>query len=245
MSDILKAFICACRDIWHPRMLTLALWPMLAALALWLGLAYVYWVEWTNWIDTWLAGSLAVDWLPADGWFSVGSLGRFAAWLLITLLLVPLIFATAGMLAALLVMPLIVSFVAARSYPQLERRSGGSFIGSFFNALLAVTIFAVLWLVTLPLWLIGVLGPPLALLLSAWFNQRLFRYDALAEHADAAELGTTIAASRGSLFLLGVLVALLYSVPFVNLFAPVVSGLAFTHFLLARLAALRAAASQA
>jgi hypothetical protein len=236
MSDVLKALSCAIRDILHPRMLALALWPMLAALLLWLGIAYLHWDEWTGWIDGWLSPVMLADWLPA---FAVRDLVLFAAWLLAMLLLLPLILATAGMAAAVIAMPLIVGFVAARDYPALEREHGGSFVGSFFNALIAIAVFAALWIVTLPLWLTAVLGPPLALGLSAWFNQRLFRYDALAEHAAEDEFLAIRGASRGRLYLLGLLVALLYTVPFANLFVPVISGLAFTHFSLARLAALR------
>jgi uncharacterized protein involved in cysteine biosynthesis len=145
------------------------------------------------------------------------------------------------MLAALLVMPLIVGFVAARGYPALQRRQGGSVRGSFINTLVALAVFAALWLLTLPLWFTLVLGPPLALLLSAWLIQRLFRYDALAEHADAAEYRTLVSACRGRFFLLGVAVALLYALPVVNLLAPIAGGLMFTHYALARLAELRAA----
>jgi len=45
--------------------------------------------------------------------------------------------------------------------------------------------------------------------------------------------------TRGRLYLLGLLLAGLYYLPFVNLVAPVVSGLAFTHFCLDELARLR------
>jgi uncharacterized protein involved in cysteine biosynthesis len=45
--------------------------------------------------------------------------------------------------------------------------------------------------------------------------------------------------SRGDLFLLGILLSLLLYVPLVNLLVPVLGGLAFTHFCLARLAAQR------
>lgn len=240
MSDVLKALGRALRDIWHPRMLALALWPMLAALALWLGLAYLYWGEWTHWIDGWMKASILADWLPAGG---VREFARYAAWLLAMLLLMPLVLASAGMAAAVLAMPLIVGFVATRNYPALERRSGGSFSGSFFNALIAIAVFATLWVVTLPLWLTAVLGPPVALALSAWLNQRLFRYDALAEHASTDEFRAIRDAAWGRLYLLGLLVSLLYAVPFANLFVPLISGLAFTHFSLARLAALRESGS--
>ena len=219
-------------------MLALAVWPMLAALALWLGLAWFYWAQWSQWVGGWMQTSIFADWLPAGG---VLELAHYAAWVLVALLFLPLVLATAGMLAAVLVMPLIVGFVARRDYPALVRRHGGTFTGSCLNAAMSITIFTALWLVMLPLSLIAVLGAPLLLLLSGWLIQRLFRYDALAEHADNAEFRALCASSRGSFFMLGVLVALLYTVPLVNLFAPVLGGLAFTHFALRRLALLREA----
>jgi uncharacterized protein involved in cysteine biosynthesis len=78
-------------------------------------------------------------------------------------------------------------------------------------------------------------------LISAYLSQRLLRYDALAEHADRDEYPQVLARARGKLYLLGLLLALLYYVPLINLVAPVASGLAFTHLCLAEVARLRAA----
>ena len=240
MSLLLSTCGRALRDTLTPRMLALAIWPLLAGLLIWLLLAWLYWARWTQWVDVWMAGSFVARWLP----HGLPLLAHYAAWLGLVLVLIPAVLATAGMLAALLVMPLIVGFVAARGYPALQRRQGGSVRGSFINTLVALAVFAALWLLTLPLWFTLVLGPPLALLLSAWLIQRLFRYDALAEHADAAEYRTLISACRGRFFLLGVAVALLYALPVVNLLAPIAGGLMFTHYALARLAELRAAEQQ-
>ena len=97
-------------------------------------------------------------------------------------------------------------------------------------------------LVTLPLWLFPLLWPLIPVLILGWVNQRLLRYDALAEHADPHEMSRIVRARRGSLYLLGVLLALAAYVPIVGFFAPVVFGLAFIHYLLAALAAERRAA---
>ncbi len=59
-------------------------------------------------------------------------------------------------------------------------------------------------------------------------------------HASADEYRAILASSRGSMYVLGALLALLYYVSLLNLLVPVLSGLAFTHFELARLAELRA-----
>jgi uncharacterized protein involved in cysteine biosynthesis len=107
------------------------------------------------------------------------------------------------------------------------------------NAVVAVTLFAVLWIVTLPLWFTGIGALVLPPLISAGFNQRMFRYDALAEHASPEEYAAVVRAGGGRLFLLGLALALMYAIPFVNLAVPVLSGLAFTHLCLAELARLR------
>ena len=134
----------------------------------------------------------------------------------------------------------VVKFVASRHYPDLARHRGGTAVGSAVNALVTVLVFVALWVVTLPLWLTGVLAPVLPVVLSAYLNQRLFRYDALAEHASSAEYAAIIRATRGRMYVLGMLLSLLYLVPVLNLLVPVLSGLAFTHFGLARLSELRA-----
>jgi hypothetical protein len=82
-----------------------------------------------------------------------------------------------------------------------------------------------------------------SLLLSAWLNQRLLRYDALAEHADAGELRDIVRGARGRLLGLGLLLAPLSYVPIVNFFAPLYAGVAFTYLCLDELAARRASAA--
>ena len=74
-----------------------------------------------------------------------------------------------------------------------------------------------------------------------WVNQRVLRYDALAEHASAEEMQPIFAARRGTLYVLGALLALLAYVPLVGFVAPVLFGLAFIHLLLGELQALRQA----
>ena len=168
-------------------------------------------------------------------------MAHYSAWLLLSLALAPMILLTAVLVAAVLEMPLIVSFVATRHYPALEKKHGGTVLGSSLNALAAVLVFTGLWIVTLPLWLTGVLIPVLPLVLGAYLNQRLFRYDALSDHASAEEYAALLEAGWSRMYVLGLLLALLYFVPLLNLLVPVLSGLAFTHFGLAALARLRAA----
>lgn len=237
MNDVTRALGSAFRSMLHPQMLALSIWPMLAALVLWSGLAWMYWDNWSQWLGAFITTSDASLWLSQR---SLDRLAHYSALLLLVLVLAPMILITALLIAALLAMPLIVNFVAARDYPLLERRRGGTFVGSVFNALMAVLIFAALWIVTLPLWLTGLLAPLLASLLSAYLNQRLFRYDALSDHASPEEFRAVLATSWGRLYALGCVLALLYYVPLLNLLVPILSGLAFAHFGLAQLSKLRA-----
>ena len=236
MTSVLAALGNALRSVLHPKMLALTIWPMLVALSLWLGLAWLHWDTWSHWLNALITGSVIADWLPQRGFVDVV---HYTSIVLLFALLAPMILITAVLIAAVIEMPLIVNFVAAADYPGLERRHGGTVIASIGNATTSVLVFAGLWIVTLPLWLTGVLALVLPLILSAWLNQRLFRFDALSDHATAAEYRAIIEAGWGRMYLLGLLLALFYYVPLVNLLVPVLSGLAFTHFGLAELARLR------
>jgi etoposide-induced protein 2.4 (EI24) len=84
-----------------------------------------------------------------------------------------------------------------------------------------------------------VLWPVITLAILTWVNQRLLRYDALAEHADKAEMARLFRERRGPLLLLGFLLGLVAYVPFVGFLGPVVFGLAFIRYLLGALEAIR------
>jgi hypothetical protein len=136
-------------------------------------------------------------------------------------------------------MQAMVEHVARRSYPDLERRRGGGTTASVWNGLVALCGMALLALVSLPLWLAPPLWPVIAVAILGWGNQKLLRYDALAEHADPAEMAQIFRRRRTPLYLLGVLLALVSYVPLLGFVAPVVFGLAFIHYLLGALAAER------
>jgi CysZ protein len=241
MNEVFRALGKAFRSLLHPKMLVLTIWPMLGALVLWLGLAWVYWDAWAQSLAAMISGSHISIWLEQHG---LSGIAHYSVLALLPLLIAPMILITAVLIAALVEMPIIVGFVAARDYAALDRRRGGTVPGSMGNALVAVLVFAVLWIVTLPLWFTGVLAPVVPVVLSAYLNQRLFRYDALSEHASADEYHAIVTASGRRMYMLGALLAMLYWVPFLNLMVPVLSGLAFAHFGLARLSELRTGKSE-
>jgi hypothetical protein len=162
-------------------------------------------------------------------------------WLLLLFLFVPVVLITAVLIISVVSMPAMVNHVARRDYAALERKKGGTFAGSAWNAVASLFLFSLLFAVTLPLWLIPLLWPVLPVALFGYFNQRVFRYDALAEHGSSAEIGEVIRRSRGELFVLGVALALIGHIPLVGLLMPVYGGLAFIHYALGRLGELRRA----
>jgi len=146
---------------------------------------------------------------------------------------------TALLVTSVLAMPVMVKHVGARNYSRLEQKHGGTVLGSLWNALVATAIFILLWLVTLPFWLFGLPAVVLPVLLSAYLSQRLFRYDALAEHASLDEFERVLERSGIRLYVLGAILALIQFVPVLNLFSPVYIGLAYIHFCLGELQQLR------
>ena len=113
--------------------------------------------------------------------------------------------------------------------------------GSGWNGLVAFFGMVGLGVLSAPFWFFPPLWPVIPIVVLAWVNQRLLRYDALAEHADAREMAQLFRSRRGALYTLGALLALAAYVPLVGFFAPVLFGLAFIHYLLSALAAGRAA----
>lgn len=232
MTAILDALARALRDLFSLRVLWVVVWPMLLALLLWLALGISFWGTFSGWIEQGLDAIGIQTWLAElePAWIA-----NALQALLHLMLFVPLVMLTALVITALFGMPALIRVVAERDYPELERENGGGLVGSLWNAVIAIVVFVALWLVTLPLWLIGV-GMIVPFVAAAYLNQRLFRYDAIAEHASAGEMAVLFRQERSSWWGLGLLTGLLQFVPLLNLLGPVFAALAFIHFGLARLA---------
>ncbi len=233
MHDVITALTRATRNLFEPRIIAIVFVPMLGSLVAWTLLAWLFWDAWTGGIAGAMATTTVASWL--QGWSATWVID-YTAMLVVLIAILPAMLISALVITEIVAMPIIVRFVAGRHHPDLHRAEGGTIIGSVLNAVIGIGVFVLLWTFTLPLWLTGVGAVLAPVLTSAWLNQRLFRYDALAEHASPGEFAQITRTSRGDLFLLGVLLSLLLYVPLVNLLVPVLSGLAFTHFCLARLA---------
>ena len=238
MVVVLKAVSRALADLAQPAILAVLFVPMTLALASWGLLAWLFWTDWLSGIDVRLVSTAAGQWLAGHvpAWVVHGTGALF-----IVVLLVPAVLLTSAILTELIAMPVILKTVTANRYPRLARAGTASPISSLANLAGGIGKFLLLWMVTLPLWFTGLGTVVVPLLNAAYLTQRVFSHDALSEHARADEIRALRARHGGELFLLGVLMGAMLYVPILNLIAPVVAGLAYTHYCLDRLAAHRGA----
>jgi CysZ protein len=239
MTDITRALARAVASIAHPKMLLLMIWPIAVALALWTVVAVLFGAQTLVWLQGYLTQSAVGVWVSA--WFPFDVIATVLSWVALVVLFIPLVLVTATLIIGVVSMPMMVNHVAASDYPGLERKRGGTFAGSVWNALVALGVFLVLSILSLPLWFVPLMWPVLPVLLFGYVNQRVFRYDAVAEHGSADEMREMFRRHGWSLYLLGILLALVAHIPLVGFFIPVIAGLAFIHYCLDGLASLRGA----
>jgi uncharacterized protein involved in cysteine biosynthesis len=239
MSAAAASLFFAFVNLFHPRILWLMVWPMLVSLLVWGGAALLLWTRTALWLaaqmQRWTESGVFFFRFEGGDWMLV------VAHVLMALLFVPAVFLTALLILSIFGMQAMVDHVAERRFPQLARRRGGGLAGSVWNGVVALSGLGALALLSIPFWLLPPLWPLIPVAIMGWLNQRLLRYDALAEHATPEEMRRIFAARRGTLYLMGTLFALLSYVPLLNLLLPVLFGLAFIHLLLGELQALRAA----
>ena len=231
MKDIFLAYARAVKSLTERGVLWHLVWPTILAMVLWMVIGFVSWTPMVEgamaWITQW-------DW--AAGQLSDSELGAAAVLVMVkialAILFLPVIYVTAALLVAVIALPLMLEKVAKVRYSDLEMRRGGSNTGSAINAVIAVVVFVVGLVLSLPFWLIPGVGLVASILLTAWLNQKAFGYDALMLHGDREEMQRLRKDKRAGLLGLGVGCALLAYIPVVNLFAPAFCGLAYVHYLL-------------
>ena len=250
----------------HPRVMLGSLLPLLAAGALASLAGWLYWENLVGSVRGLLEGSewiaAALRWLDSVG---ATALHAMLAPLLVVVAAVPLVVLVALLLVAVTLTPAIVSLVARRRFPALERRQGGGWwqgIGWSLACTLAAMAALVL---SVPLWFV----PPLVLVLPpliwGWLTTRIYTYDVLAQHASPAERRQIAHERRWPLLAIGVCCGYLGTLPSLLwtigagtlVFAPVLVVLSlwlytlifafaacwFAHYALAELHRLRLAAA--
>ncbi|HWK83860.1 MAG TPA: EI24 domain-containing protein [Caldimonas sp.] len=261
---LLDAFWRAAAYCLHPKVIALSLAPLAVVGGVAALLGYFYWepavASVRASLDEWTLIGAVFAWLDSIGGASFHSV---VAPLVIVALAIPAFVIASLVVVAWLMTPAIVRLVAARRFPQLERREGAGLWQSLAWSL-GCTLAALLALVaSIPLWFI----PPLVLivppLIWGWLAYRVFAFDVLARHASREERRSLVVEHRWPLFGMGVVTGYLGAAPsllwaasaLAIVFAPLLiivsiwiytlifafSALWFTHYLLAALQYRRAA----
>lgn len=268
MNLLLDSFWRAAAYCLHPRVILLSLLPLVLMAGLAFGLGYFFWESALDAVrsafDSWFLLSTPIRWLESMG---LANLKTVLVPLVVVFLSTPVIVVLSLLLVASMMTPAMLTLVAARRFPALERKRGGSFFGSLFGALWATVAALIAMVVSIPLWLV----PPLVLILPpliwGWLTYRVMSYDVLAEHASRDERRALVGRYRLSLLGMGVLTGYLGAAPslvwasgavwivMAPLLVPVAvwiytlvfafASLWFAHFALAALQAMRAESAAA
>jgi Etoposide-induced protein 2.4 (EI24) len=207
MRAVLAAWRRALASQFSSRILLLSLAPCLIALLLWAVLLYIGFQPLLDAIQDAFAshgGFATSSGLLAT--FGMGVLKTVAVPLVAVLLLLPLMIVTALLFIGVAAMPAIGRHVEGRLAPtmgKLEMKHGGSLLGSLATGLVAVLLFVVLWLLSLPLYLFPPLAVAAQVLLWGWLTARVMSYDALAGYASVEERRELLRRHRGPLLAIG------------------------------------------
>jgi Etoposide-induced protein 2.4 (EI24) len=198
----------------HPRVILWSLLPLLLAVALVLGLGWLYWAvsvaAMQAFLDQWAMVMRFVQWLDSLG---MAGLAAALAPLIVVLLVVPVVVVLSLLLVAWLMTPSMVTLVEQRRFPQLQRKRGAGWWQSALRSLGLMALALLLLVLSLPLWLI----PPLALLLPpliwGWLTYKVMSFDVLAGHASSEERRQLTREQHWPLLAIGVVTGYLGAAP--------------------------------
>ena len=263
MKLLLDSFWRAAAYCLHPRVIALSVLPLVLMAGLAFGVGYFFWEPAVSGVrealESWQLVATFIGWLEGLG---LSNLKSVLAPLIVVFASTPVIVVLSLLMVAALMTPSMLSLVGERRFALMERKRGGSFLGSLFGALWATLVAMVALLVSIPLWFV----PPLVLILPpliwGWLTYRVMTYDVLADHASRDERRELVRRHRGSLLGMGILTGYLGAAPslvwasgaLVVVFAPVLvplavwiytlvfafSALWFAHYALSALQVMRA-----
>ena len=214
MNLLLDSFWRAVAYCLHPRVIGLSLLPLALMIVLALGLGYFLWDGAVNAVFLWLESTAMFgrvgQWLQEMG---LPGLRNVVAPLIVIVGVTPLVVAAVLFFVALLMMPALVSLVAQRRFPDLERKHGASFLRGALWSMGSALLAAVGLIASMPLWLI----PPLILILPpliwGWLTYRVMAFDALADHASGDERRAVFREHRLWLLVMGVITGYMGAAP--------------------------------
>ena len=214
MKELVDSFWRAAAYCLHPKVILLSLLPLLLAGAALLGLGWFYWEAAVAAVraalEQWSLVLGFMHWLESIG---ASAFVAVLAPLIVVALAVPLIVVASLLLVAWLMTPALVRLVAARRFPDLQRKRGSGWFGAALWSLGCMLLALLLLAFSVPLWLI----PPLALVLPpliwGWLTAKVMSHEVLVEHASADERRQLLREQRWPLLAIGIVSGYLGAAP--------------------------------
>ena len=198
----------------HPKVIALSLAPLAIVGGIAAALGYFYWEPALAGVRASLDDSALLE--PLFGWLRSIGAGAWASVLVplvVVAVAVPAFVVATLLVAAMLMTPAIVRLVAARRFPRLEARRGGSFWSGVAISLGCTAVALVALILSIPFWFV----PPLVLVLPpliwGWLTYRVFAYDVLSVHASRDERVRLLDDERWPLLGMGVVCGAMGAAP--------------------------------
>jgi len=198
----------------------------------------------TQWLNQQLSESATLitvnEWMISKGLFSLDGVQAWLVPFAVAIVLLPVSGILGLTVAAIFVMPMVVTHVSRQHFPGLALQGQNALVVSVWNAVWVSVVFVLGWLLTLPFWLF----PPLGLLVSLlWWTfafSRIMRIDAIVEHATTLERTLLIQRHSTGFWTIGMYLRCFEFSPAGVDFSARFSGLVYTHYGLEALQKLRA-----
>ncbi|MEY3090405.1 MAG: hypothetical protein RL113_721 [Pseudomonadota bacterium] len=211
-QTLLKSF----KDILSPPVIFFAIKMGLFASVLTLFLSWALWDTLSQMITAYLA------WIP---WNWVQTTGVTLANILLSYMLFIMML---SLLTSIFSEKLLIA-LAQKSYPDIKAKGSPNITTSLFLTLKATGIFLILFILTLPLFFIPIIGQILPLYLWSILLKEPTVYDVGALFIDDAK---RLEERKEKTTLLAMIASLFNYIPIANIFAPVLAQILFLHHLL-------------
>lgn len=202
--------------------------PPIISVLVFLTLFFIYWQTGVSGLSSFFSSLSLFQWLQ-----TLAGLSAIAEWMAIVFLLflfVPLAFFGSILLTSFFVMPVVLRTVVNTDFKHLQKKQGGSLVGSLVNILWAIALFVAAFFMTLPLWFLPGFQVAIPLFLTAWLNKKVFLYDVLQDYASKDERKLIEKTDAFPLLGMGLMLGLLNYVPLVFFITPVLSAFSYTYY---------------
>lgn len=245
--NLFKALFYSIKDLIRGSILALLFLPGLASVFFWVTLAVVFWnpiFDFTSGLGfEYLKLNQIPQWVIDFLSLTPERIAQLITLIVVGLSLVPLVILTCLVVSSLFVMP-IVDRIVSEQFPDIVSHGRHQFVSSVKNSIFASAIYVLLWIGTIPLWIVPGLTVAIPLALNGYINYRIYTYDCLAPYATKEEIHQLLSRKRVDFLLLGFIMSATLVLPLMIFIMPIYSGLCFSRLCFLELRDLRAQEAQ-